>query len=190
MFRYPLEICVLLVGLFCWIGCGQTPGDYKATQEVKKADGSAQDHDHSSHQGGHTHYGAGPHGGSLIELGGDDYHAELVLDHGAHALRIFLLKADAKTPLPTNATEVTLAIDKNQKLSLKALPLDGEDAGWSSRFELVDEEFVHNLVDRGFLHGDLSVPIGKNTFDSHLDIHFEHGDSKPDHKHEGETKPE
>ena len=105
------------------------------------------------------HYGAGPHGGSLIELGGDDYHAEFVIDHGAHAIRIFLLKSDAKSPLTTKSAEATLTLDKDQKLSLKATPLEGEMEGQSSRFELVDEAFVHQLVDSGFLHGDLSIQI-------------------------------
>jgi len=190
MFRCRLGICVLLAGSVFSSGCGQPKSDYKATQDLKKAGTSDHDHDHSSHQGGHTHYGAGPHGGSIIELGGDDFHAELVLDHAAHALRIFLLTSDAKTPLPTKGQEVTLTMDKNQKLSLKAVPLDGEEAGMSSRFELVDEEFIHKLVESGFLHGDLAVPIGEKTFSSHLDIHFEHGDNKPDHKHENETKPQ
>ena len=178
-------MCLLLGSVVVVLGCGPSASDYKKVDEVKKA---AKDHDHDTHEGGHTHYGAGPHGGSIIELGGEDYHAELVLDHDAHAVRIFLLKADAKTPLLSNATEATLSLDKDKKLVLKAAPLEGETDGQSSRFELVDDAFVHEMLDKGFLHGDLSIPIGEKTFTSHLDIHFEHGESKPDHKHEEEKK--
>lgn len=112
----------------------------------------------------------------------------MVLDHGAHALRIFLLESDAKTPLLSKATEATLSLDKNRTLALKARPQEGETDGQSSRFELVDEAFVHEMLDKGFLHGDVSVLIGDKTFQSHLDIHFEHGESKPDHKHVDEKK--
>jgi hypothetical protein len=169
------------------VGCGPNQSEYKDARELKAA--KADSHNNESHDGGHTHYGAGPHGGSLIELGGDDYHAELVLDHDAHAIRIFLLKSDAKTPLLTKSPEATLTLDKDQKLSLKAKPLEGEIDGQSSRFELVDDDFVHKLLDSGFLHGDLSIQIGEKPFQSHLDIHFEHGDSKPDHKHDDDQKP-
>lgn len=177
-------IC-LLGSLVIISGCGQSTSDYKKIGDVKKA---AKDHDHDTHTGGHSHYGAGPHGGSIIELGGEDYHAELVLDHDAHALRIFLLKADAKSPLLSKATEANLSLDKDKTLTLKASPQEGETDGQSSRFELVDEAFVHEMLDKGFLHGDLSVQIGEKTFQSHLDIHFEHGESKPDHKHVDEKK--
>ncbi len=170
------------------IGCGPSKSGDKSAEEIKKV--GAKDHDHDSHQGGHTHYGAGPHGGSLIELGGDDYHAELVLDHGAHAIRIFLLKSDAKTPLLTKSAEATITLDKDQKLSLKATPLEGEIEGQSSRFELLDDAFVHKLLDSGFLHGDLSIKIDGKPFQSHLDIHFEHGVSRPDHKHDDDQKAE
>ena len=182
MFRCSLGICLVLVVSLIAIGCGPSKSGDKSAEEIKKV--GVKDHDHDSHQGGHTHYGAGPHGGSLIELGGDDYHAELVLDRGAHAIRIFLLKSDAKTPLVTKSAEATITLDKDQKLLLKATPLEGETEGQSSRFELVDDVFVHKLVDSGYLHGDLSIQIDEKLFQSHLDIHFEHGDSKPDHKHD------
>lgn len=184
MFFLRARFCLATVGIIAITGCDSSKNEYKSTQQIKATAPSA--HDHESHEGGHTHYGAGPHGGSLIELGGDDYHAELVLDHDAHALRVFLLKSDAKSPLPTKTSQVTFDLGKDRTLLLKANPLDGEIDGESSRFELVDKALIHDLADKGFLHGDLSVQIDGKPFKSHIDIHFEHGESKPDHKHEGE----
>ena len=182
MFRCRWGNCLVLGVSLIAIGCDPSKSGYMSTEKIKQVD--AKGHDHDSHHSGHTHYGTGPHGGSLIELGGDDYHAEFVLDHDAHAIRIFLLKSDAKTPLLTKSVEATITLDKDQKLSLKATPLEGEAAGESSRFELVDDAFVHKLVDSGYLHGDLSIQIDEKLLQSHLDIHFEHQDSKPDHKHD------
>lgn len=169
-----LLVCVLLQG------CGPA-AEYKEAGSLSPAPKKA--HDHANHEGTHLHYGAGPHGGAVIELGGDHNHAELVFDHDAHAIRVFLLKPDAKSPLPSKATEVTLALDQAKTVSLKASPLEGESDGLSSRFELVDEELVHAILDQGFLHGDLSVPIDGKLIKSHLDFHF---DNTP-HEHKGES---
>jgi hypothetical protein len=160
---------ILLLSGMCLIpvACNPAKNADETTQQIKVT--AHRGRDHESHQGGHIHYGAGPHGGSLLELGGDDYHAELVLDHDAHAVRIFLLKSDVKTPLPTKTPEVLLTLDNGEKRLLNTVPLQGETDGEASCFELADDEFFHQLVERGFLHGDLSIQIDGGPFEAHLD---------------------
>ncbi|MDB5341631.1 MAG: hypothetical protein JWP89_8 [Schlesneria sp.] len=170
------EICLTLIGGLMLLGCSPSKNEQKTSQQVKQNKGA--EHDHASHEGAHLHYGAGPHGGTVIELGGDDYHAEIVLDHDGHAVRVFLFKADAKTPLVTKAADAVLSLDANKKLILKPIPLGDDQAGHTSSFELVDETAVEDLYKKGFLHGDLSVPVGDQVFKSHLDIHIEHGEHK------------
>lgn len=188
-----------LIGcLAIFLGCESSKSEFQNVKDIKNGknagdvknvkEAAPNDHDHASHSGGHTHYGSGPHGGSLIELGGDDYHAEIVLDLDSHALRVFLLKADAKSPLPMKISNVALTLDAKRTLSLAALPLDGETEGLSSRFELIDDAFIHELIEKGFLHGDLSVPAGDSPLTSHLDIHFEHHESESDHPHKPDEK--
>ena len=167
-------------------GCTPAKSEYQSARHVSSDTSSR--HDHDDHSGGHVHYGAGPHGGSIVELGGDDYHAELVIDHDAHLVKVYLLASDAKTPLATNANRVTLSIDSRTDLALLAPHTNDETKGMTSSFELSDPNAFHSIVDQGYLHGDLSVQIGDKPFVSHLDIHFEHGEHKPDHSHEAEPR--
>ena len=160
------------------LGCGASKTDYKDLASVQA--NAPKQHDHATHDGAHLHYGAGPHGGTVLELGGDDFHAELVFDHDSHAIRVFLYGGDAKTPLPSKAPHATLVLDKDKSITLRSLPLEGESNGMSSRFELVDENLVHEILEKGFLHGDLEVEIDGKPFKSHLDIHFDN--EKHEHK--------
>ena len=180
MFCRSASVCMMSGICALGLGCGSSTSEYKDSKKIQAA---AKVHDHSTHDGAHLHYGAGPHGGMLLELGGEDFHAELVFDHDAHAVRIFLFKADAKTPLPSKTPAATLLLDNNKTITLKALPLEGEADGMSSRFELIDEAFVHEVLDKNFLHGDLKVDIDGIPFKSHLDIHFDNA------KHEHKAQP-
>ena len=69
--RYGLGLALLLgvAGLGC-----QKPQGVPAT-EVTPADEKAE-HDHA----GHDHAHVGPHGGDIVELGDENYHAELAHD--------------------------------------------------------------------------------------------------------------
>lgn len=175
--RRCLQLLLLTVsGL--GLGCGASKSDYKDLASVQA--NAPKQHDHATHEGAHLHYGAGPHGGTLLELGGDDFHAELVFDHDSHAIRIFLYGGDAKTPLPSRAPHAKLVLDKDRTITLRSLPLEGESNGMSSRFELIDENLVHEILEKGFLHGDLEVEIAGKSFKSHLDIHL--GNEKHEHK--------
>ena len=56
----------------------------------------------------HAHASAGPHGGSLIELGEEEYHAELVHDEATGTVTVYFLDSAAKAAVPIDATEVVI----------------------------------------------------------------------------------
>jgi len=183
MLRFAF-LTMLSSSLIFGIGCNGGSSDYKKTAELKKAPA------HDEHD--HGHGAKGPHGGSLVELGEEEYHAEVVVDHDAHALRVFVLGKDAKTATPITAKEVTLTPEGKEALTLKAAPQEGDGEGKSSKFELIDDGVVHGLLDAGMIHGQLKLSIEDKPFSGHVDyhlddVHHEHKDEKPA---DGAAKPE
>ena len=160
------------------VGCDSGKSDYKKADEIKKAPAAHDEHDHD-------HGAKGPHGGSLVELGAEQYHAEIVLDHDAHVLRVFLLGPDAKTAAPVAATELAIASEGKDAWTLKAVPQEGDGDGKASRFELIDDAIVHDLLEAKFLHGDLRVTIGDTPFSGRIDMHLD----EVHHDHKEEAKP-
>lgn len=159
--------------VFSALGCG-TKSEFQKAGDLKKAPAlDGHDHDHGA---------KGPHGGSLVALGKHKYHGELILDHDAHTLRVLILGEDAKTPTAIAATAVTVTPEGKPAWTLKAVPLESEKDGKSSRFELVDDGAVHTLMDAGFLHGSMSVKVGDETLEGHIDYHVEHAEHKHDEK--------
>ncbi len=172
-----ISVAGLLGGV---VGCDGGKSDYKKADEIKKAPAVHDDH-------GHSHGGSekGPHGGSIVELGAEEFHAEVVLDHDAHALRVFLLGPDAKTAAPTTASELVIAPEGKEAWTLKPLPQAGDGDGKSSRFELIDDKVIHDLLDAKFVHGDLRITIGDKPYTGHLDMHLD----EVKHEHKDEAKP-
>ena len=148
--------------MFASLGCGGAASDYKPSSELKKAAVT----DHHEHE-------KGPHGGSLVELGEEEFHGEIILDHDAHTLRVLLLGKDAKTAAPSEAKELTVTPAGKAPLTLKAVPLETDGEGKSSRFELVDEDVVHKLMDEGSIHGTLNVSFGDKPYSGEIDYHLE-----------------
>ena len=152
----------LVFALMCGLSGCNSQSDYKTVDAVKKAP-PLPDHEHGE---------KGPHGGGIVELGEEEYHAEVVVDHDAESLVVYLLGKDAKTAEPVGATELTVAPEGKEVLTLKAAPLPGEAEGKASKFALVDHDLVHTLMDAGFLHGDLRVTIGDKPYLGHIDYHL------------------
>ena len=157
---------------FVAIGCiGKT--DYKPVAEVKKA-APLPDHEHGE---------KGPHGGGIVELGDEEYHAEIVIDHDSHAVAVYVLGKDAKTAEQVAATEISVAPEGKTALTLKAAPQKTDGGGKSSKFEIVDHDTVHELMEAGFLHGELRITIKDKPYIGHIDYHLD-GGSHDDHDHD------
>lgn len=170
-----------LATAFAVVGCNPNTG-YQKVAETKKA--PAQEHDHE-------HGAKGPHGGGLIELGEEEYHAELVIDHDSHSLVVYVLGKDAKTPELVTATEITATPEGKEAVTLKATPQAGEAEGKTSKFAVENDDLVHALVEAKFVHGDLRITIGDKPYVGHIDYHLDGSDHDHDHdekKPEGEAK--
>jgi hypothetical protein len=119
-------IALFAVGL---TGCGGT--DKVAGKDGKKSEPAP-----------HSHPTEGPHGGILVEIGKEEYHVEVCHDDKTHAVTAYVLDSSAKKAVPIADKQITInlmADGKPAQFNLPAKPLEGEPAGQSSRFELVDQ---------------------------------------------------
>lgn len=95
----------------------------------------------------HAHPSEGPHHGDLVELGNEEFHAELVHGDGG-SVTVYILDSAAKAAVPVDATELTINITHDGNAEQFQLPADRETAdpeGKSSRFSLKNEELASDL---------------------------------------------
>jgi len=177
------------------VGCGsgspETPGE--------KIGGTppplASEADHDNHEGhdhgdeeGHAHPTEGPHGGHLIELGNEEYHAELLHDEKTHAVTIHLLDGAVEEPVAAPLEEITLQLfqdGKFVKFALEAVQGQGAAAGSASQFEIVDAALCDALCHEDQLRGRLQVTIDGKPYTGTIE-HTSHGDhdhAGHDHEH-------
>jgi hypothetical protein len=89
--------------------------------------------------GGHEH--EAPHGGSLVELGEEFAHLELVFDPTSGLLTVYALDGEAERPVRLAAAEFPLQVRQEngavKTVTLRALAntLTGETVGDSSQFQ-------------------------------------------------------
>jgi hypothetical protein len=137
--RVRLSLAAISIGLLAtsFVGCGKS---------ADKKDGNTQagdDHDHPD---------KGPRGGMLVELGNEEYHAEIVHDDAAHKVTIYVLDAKVKDAVSITDKDVKINVvvgGAPAQFVLPAVPLDGETDGKSSRFESVDEKLAEALDAKG-----------------------------------------
>jgi len=137
-------VCATLPAfLLCLSLVGCTQEDAYRVPTVEEAEAPVHD-DHS----GHDHHAHGPHGGSIVELGTHDIHAEAVLDEDESRLDIYILGSDTKTAQAIDATSLTLSFkhgDLSEDFELKAAPQDGDAAGTASKFSITSEDLSQEL---------------------------------------------
>ena len=95
----------------------------------------------------HHHHGSarGLHGGHIIGLDVENYHAELTTDEKANRVGVYVLGEDVATAAPIDAQPITIKVTVDDKLTeykLPAVAQPGEPAGKSSYFELVSEPLL------------------------------------------------
>lgn len=135
------------------------------------------DHDaeHAGADGdGHNHPTHGPHEGDLIELGGEDYHAEIVQTDDE--IVIYILGSDAKTAMPIEATEIVINAvhdDTPEQFQLAASADEGDPEGKSSRFTSSDAELVEHVHDED-AQAKLVVMIGGKQHTGKIAHEHEH----------------
>lgn len=134
-------------------GCG--PASRTAPPAVKSSDHAV--HDHPTE---------GPHHGALVELGDEQYHAEVVHNEQAGEVSVYLLDAAATNAVPIDAAELTLNLTHDgqpQQFKLTAAPDAGDPASAGSRFTSADADLLKELA-HGHAEGQLVVRIGSKQF--------------------------
>jgi hypothetical protein len=109
--------------VFLFVGCGSTPEPPPKPVAGEKPVG---------------HHHAAPHGGTLIELGEEYAHVELVLDKGSGKLSAFVLNGHLDEAVRLAQPTMEITVEKPElKLNLVAIPsgLSGETVGDTSQFE-------------------------------------------------------
>jgi hypothetical protein len=184
-----LTIATYSIGSLLFLtGCDQGK-DYKPVDTSKNKTGDTiNSHSHDEH--GHEE---GPHHGHIIELGNEEYHAELVYDAKAKTVGIYVLGSDAKTAQPIDAKAVNLNLKLDGKpvqLTLNAKPLEGEKEGKSSHFELVgNADLEAHAKDAEDIAGTLKVEIKGKQYSGEIAHDHDHGhDHDHDHDKAGEPK--
>lgn len=130
----------------------------------------------------HDHPTEGPHKGHLIELGSEEFHAELTHDDATKTITVYLLGSDAKTAAFSSDAEIALNLvvaGEPLQAKLTAAPQEGEAADKCSRYTLVDEKVLEAL-ENPKTTGRLNVTIAGKSYSGSLEL-GEHGHAH-DHK--------
>jgi hypothetical protein len=145
-----------LAGLALFLGCNSANQAYHEVPKGARVKDQPHDHEH------------GPHGGHLVELGEEEYHAEVVFDPKAAKITIYVLDSTAKKPVPVDAKELKLELTiggQAKTFVAKAVPDAGDPPNKSSRFEVADNpEIKANIKDEEDLKGGVTVAIGGKTY--------------------------
>jgi hypothetical protein len=140
-------------------GCAAKPNE--APPETK----------HEEHAHGHV----GPHGGELIELGAEEYHAEVLHEND---VVVYLLDGTAKKTAAIDAADVAVNVThdgESEQFRLAASADSSDPAGKSSRFTSNDAELVADLKE-GHADVQLVVTIEGTQVRGALEHDHEHGE--------------
>lgn len=166
----------VMLGLSGLAGCGgEKGGEYRSFEKGKDTAPEAE-HGHAhTHEHGHEH---GPHNGDLIELGEEEFHAEVVFDEESNKVIVYLLGPDAKAAVAIEAKELSLEMpgkDAPVMHTLAAAPLDGEAEGKSSRFEIKSEDLIEAFHHDPKAVGKFKVNLGGKDFIGEIKHSHDHG---------------
>jgi hypothetical protein len=125
---------------------------------------------------GHSHASEGPHGGDLIELGNENYHAELVHDDETGAVTIYILDSAAKERVAIDAGEIVINLRRQgqgEQFKLAASPQNGDPAGQASRF-VSSETALGDRIEAGDADARLVLNIGGKSYSGEIAHRHEH----------------
>ena len=164
----------------CFVGCTESEPDRPFVKTDNVNNNAPPEHAHEH----------GPNGGHIIELGEEEFHAEVAMDQ-ARMLTVWLLDEAVKNAKPVeNGTLqiVTMVDGKETTLALVAAPLEGETDGKCSRFGLAADQVPGAIMDIEGLTGSLTLKFGGKTLTKSLTEEHDHGHDDHDHghAHEGE----
>lgn len=123
-----------------------------------------------------AHPTRGPHRGSLIELGKEDFHAELVHDDETDTITIHVLDKEARSAVPVTARTVTLdirAAGRSHRYTLVAQARSVKEFGAASVFSASDN-MLCQLLDVDGVAAHLMIEIDGKAFVGVLGKHAHH----------------
>jgi hypothetical protein len=176
--RSTWTLAIFGTSVLSWtIGCQQTPGTPSAgkTSETQKP-GNEHDHHHPSR---------GPHGGDLIELGDEEYHAEFVHDDMTGSVSIYILDSSANKPVAIDAKDVTVNLlhdGQPEQYALAAEPQEGDEQDKASHFASKMNKALSHAIEEKGARARLQVTIGGKAYTGDIVHIHDHGEH--DHKHD------
>lgn len=158
-------LALAVAALFLLAGCGSDSSQTPADQPHQEPSPTAQ-------EPGGAHPSEGPHGGHLIVLGNEAYHAELLHDEQTHTVTVHLLDATGKQPVSAPQTEITVQLFQGREFvsyPLKAVPRPGDAGGTASEFHVVDEALCDALSHEDEVQGRLQVTVEGKSFTGNIE---------------------
>ena len=190
---FKTALASLAMASFVLSGCVDSSTSQPTTSAPTTATGEHHEGDGDDHgENAHAHPSEGPHGGELIELGNEEYHAELVHPKGhgddahahekdgdaghkdAHAhgdhdhagITIYIRDGSAMNTVAIDSTEITLNLSHDGKLEqfkLAAMPTKTDAKGKSSRFASDDKDLLEHFHEEE-IHGTLVLTINGKSY--------------------------
>jgi hypothetical protein len=158
---------VILLALVGFTGCNRStapPPETTASDEHGHDHADGHDHGHGS---------AGPHGGQIIELGEEEFHAEFLHDDSRQKVGVHMLDSSAAKPAPIDATSIVINCmvgGKPAQFTLNSVAQEGETAGTASYFELVSKE-LSDALDAEGANPRLNVTISGKPYVGEVGAH-------------------
>ncbi len=171
-------VCTIVFGSVIPLASGCGSGD-NTTRSGGSDKNLVMDAPHPATVESHAHPSEGPHHGTLIELGNEAYHAELV--HDDTSVTVYVLDASASKTTPIDAVEVSINLvhdGKPLQFKLAAAPESNDPPGKSSRFSIQSAELIEEL-EHAHSTPKLSVMIEGKSYRG--EIHHDHHGHDHDH---------
>lgn len=174
-----LIVVTSALSLVLWLA-GCSGNDPHAPQGEPAESAGHEGHDHAA-EAEHEHPTEGPHGGHLIELGEEEYHAELTHDEATHTVTVYLLDAAGKVAVPIEQDSLTLQLFQDGQFVDYELKPSGETSpAGASEFSIQNEPATDALLHAEQLRGRLRVTIGGKQYNAIIE-HAAHDHAG--HKH-------
>lgn len=156
-----------------------------SSQASHDADGHDDHADHDEDEGHdeHGHPSEGPHHGHLIELGNEEYHAEMLHEEDTNTVTIYILDSAAKKEVLVAEGAVMLNLmvkGQPRQFTMNARPDANAPRGQASHFEIVDADLMEALEGEE-AKGRLRVTINGKSYRGTI----EHEDHDEHDEHHG-----
>ena len=173
-FVHRLAVAVLGIATGVWvIGCG---GNNAPKMSGKGSDSHGHDH---GHEHGHDHAHHGPHGGHIIEIGKEEYHAEWTHDEDGK-ITVYVLDSEMKKEVPIADEKIVIEVkvgDIVNSYDLLAVNRTEGDNPTASQFEVTNKQLLGGLEAIKGIEATLKLKISDKEFAAPI-THDDHG-----HKH-------